>query len=820
MKAVVKKNRELGLINAQNTQNENRAETITLVVPEEYEDYNKKIVFILPNNTRVSDIITNNTYQITNAITQYEEVEFYIWLTKGNVDFRTKTKPLKFYHNENASNDITPEQIGLVNTVVNLLEEEIDKVENLDLDVEKIGTVATLTLTKKDGTTKEVEITDGTDGQDGYTPQKGVDYFTQEDIQEIENGVKTDLQETVLIDYSLITETGSKINLSINTTNYKLTAILKDKNNNTIYTSNEIDLPLETMVVSASYDNTTKEIILTLQNGNTVRFSVADLVSGLVSETQLQTILANYYTKTEINNLLANKVDRVAGKELSTNDFTDEYKEQIDTNTDDISDIQEEQTQQNTNIENLQTENARLKATLKTTTVTGQDITLNKTAELEFKKPPLPMGNSEQDGEPSPDNEVSITNVTGNIEINLSNSDNTKEHNLPLTLGSTELCKIGNYQDYFYKENNKWYLHKEIEKRIFNGTENWTLNSNVSSENYKVFYLYNTGMLVKANVLCNNFTYINSRGTANCIWTPYSTELDISISYSIADTVEAFKTWLSTYNTIVYYPLATPTNTEITDTTLISQLEAINNILSYEGQTNISSNQNAIFNVEAYLDSKIILAEKVDKVEGKGLSTNDFTNTYKNSVDSNTSARHTHTNKTVLDGIVSSDITNWNGKQNETDNSLNTTNKTITGAINEVYSIARGANQAVSYSNYQSMITAFNSLANDVYNVGQNVMIVTLQVPDLWISSIESTSVPYTYTTDEAFTTALATNGYVQVGYYKLSALETQKVDLTDYEQNTNKTTTISSSSTNTQYPSAKAVYDYIQSLDGDEVSY
>ena len=77
------------------------------------------------------------------------------------------------------------------------------------------------------------------------------------------------------------------------------------------------------------------------------------------------------------------------------------------------------------------------------------------------------------------------------------------------------------------------------------------------------------------------------------------------------------------------------------------------------------------------------------------------------------------------------------------------------------------------------MITAFNSLANNAYNVGQNIMIITLNVPDLWISSIESTSQTYTYTTDEAFTTALATNGYAQVGYYRLSALETQKVDLT-----------------------------------------
>lgn len=142
------------------------------------------------------------------------------------------------------------------------------------------------------------------------------------------------------------------------------------------------------------------------------------------------------------------------------------------------------------------------------------------------------------------------------------------------------------------------------------------------------------------------------------------------------------------------------------------------------------------------------------------------------------------------------------GKQDITDNTLTTINKTVPTAINEVNSIAKGANQALSFSNYSTMITAFNSLANNIYNVGQNVMIVTLEVPDLWISGIESTSQAYTYTTDEAFTTSLNTNGYLQVGYYKLSALETQKVDLTDY-----------------------ATKNYVDNLfnsiiDGDEVSY
>lgn len=54
---------------------------------------------------------------------------------------------------------------------------------------------------------------------------------------------------------------------------------------------------------------------------------------------------------------------------------------------------------------------------------------------------------------------------------------------------------------------------------------------------------------------------------------------------------------------------------------------------------------------------------KVDKVTGKGLSTNDFTDAYKDKVDANTSARHTHSNKSVLDGITAEKVSAWDAKQ-------------------------------------------------------------------------------------------------------------------------------------------------------------
>lgn len=205
---------------------------------------------------------------------------------------------------------------------------------------------------------------------------------------------------------------------------------------------------------------------------------------------------------------------------------------------------------------------------------------------------------------------------------------------------------------------------------------------------------------------------------------------------------------------------------------------------------------------------------KDDYIKNKPTKLSDFTD------DLGSNPTHTHSQYLTEHQDISM-------KQDIEDNTLTTNNKTVPTAINEVNSIAKGANQALSYSNYQAMITIFNNLANNVYNVGQNVMIITLEVPDLWISGIESTSSTYTYTTDEAFTTELATNGYVQVGYYKLSALETQKVDLTNYYNKTqsdsllnakenisNKVTSISSSSTDTQYPSAKCVYDIVGDID------
>ena len=87
-----------------------------------------------------------------------------------------------------------------------------------------------------------------------------------------------------LTNYTLGEDTGSSIELTMNSSTYVVTLNLKNADGDTISTGS-IDLPIESVVVSGSYDNTTKKVILTLQNGSTIEFSVADLVAGLVSTT-------------------------------------------------------------------------------------------------------------------------------------------------------------------------------------------------------------------------------------------------------------------------------------------------------------------------------------------------------------------------------------------------------------------------------------------------------------------------------------------------------------------------------------------------------
>ena len=90
------------------------------------------------------------------------------------------------------------------------------------------------------------------------------------------------------------------------------------------------------------------------------------------------------------------------------------------------------------------------------------------------------------------------------------------------------------------------------------------------------------------------------------------------------------------------------------------------------------------------------------------------------------------------------------------------------------------------------MVNEFNSLSSTAYRVGQNVLIGTLNVPDLWVSKIYDEYLYYNYELDGGDTgivSNIQNNGHIRVGYYDLSPLETQKVEMTDYVKKTDYAT-------------------------------
>lgn len=157
-----------------------------------------------------------------------------------------------------------------------------------------------------------------------------------------------------------------------------------------------------------------------------------------------------------------------------------------------------------------------------------------------------------------------------------------------------ELCKIGNYQDKLYYNSGKWYIEKNIGKRVFTGasSEDWYYNSP-----NKGFTITSTFMAdrdkTKYMGFCNFFS-VNTTSTTwaennYCGWNASGT-FWFKDNGVMATSKADLLIYLSTHNLIVYYVLAEPTTTEITNTTLISELNALYEFYVQSNTVSISNN--------------------------------------------------------------------------------------------------------------------------------------------------------------------------------------------------------------------------------------
>lgn len=186
---------------------------------------------------------------------------------------------------------------------------------------------------------------------------------------------------------------------------------------------------------------------------------------------------------------------------------------------------------------------------------------------------------------PNPDYPQPISVVTGTQTVTLTGG--TVSEDYTVHLGSLELAKIGTYQDYIYKNNGDWYKHNEIEKLILDGSEDWKqYSSNVYTASGSIpagvgitgsLKLY--GISNRTDLTSTNITYNASQHTG--------LEVRNLVSYwgTTGTTPSDWQTWLSTHNVVIYYALITSTDTQISDASLISELDAIEEFMTRCGYT-------------------------------------------------------------------------------------------------------------------------------------------------------------------------------------------------------------------------------------------
>lgn len=191
---------------------------------------------------------------------------------------------------------------------------------------------------------------------------------------------------------------------------------------------------------------------------------------------------------------------------------------------------------------------------------------------------------------PTPDTPIPVQVVTGEQTITI--SDGVGSEDFAISLGSTELCKIGDYQDYIYKSGSDWYVHKEIGKYTFASDDNWsTITYGTNSwglPNKTPNFVFDTSQVnticeISKSVSFNNRASEDSAHTCVCYMHSNGT---INIRNTSITTKEAMQS--AAEGADIYY-WRTPEDTEITDNTLISQLNAIHQFLTRYGYSSTVS---------------------------------------------------------------------------------------------------------------------------------------------------------------------------------------------------------------------------------------
>lgn len=209
---------------------ENKAESIEFEIPDYLKEYSKKLC-IKPRGgeeyTKQFDGVTSNVFTFTKKETQYRSlelsVEFFKTENEDEIVYKTGVLTVVFNNSIVCDSDVEPDdpKVVVLDGLIEKVTKGINETNNLDIDIDENSN---LTITKKDGMTKQVNVkgSKGDKGNPGIQGEKGEQGERgpqgEQGIQGIQ-GVKGDkgndgvVQDVLVNGVSTLNGTNSNINI-------------------------------------------------------------------------------------------------------------------------------------------------------------------------------------------------------------------------------------------------------------------------------------------------------------------------------------------------------------------------------------------------------------------------------------------------------------------------------------------------------------------------------------------------------------------------------------------------------------------------------
>ena len=186
---------------------ENLQENLVFSFEDEFVNGQARLEYQLPDDTTGWLALTEGeeTYQIPvrNVLMSEGTIYFQLVVTEGTDEtsiplFKSNIFKMKINESLNTVEIEAPEGYA---SWLDLANTKLNQMDNFDINVSKVGDTATIKVTNRLGETSSASIKDGEigptgpqgiQGVPGYTPVKGVDYYTESEKQEMINYIIND----------------------------------------------------------------------------------------------------------------------------------------------------------------------------------------------------------------------------------------------------------------------------------------------------------------------------------------------------------------------------------------------------------------------------------------------------------------------------------------------------------------------------------------------------------------------------------------------------------------------------------------------------